>query len=99
MATDSSEIRSIISDPNFVKTFGELQGEQLKTSPKGFDKAHPDLDLLRLKQYTVGRNYTDKEVLSPDFLDQANDTFKSMRPFFDYMSDVLTTDSNGSPLY
>ena len=98
IATDATELREIIADPTFVSTFGTLDGEQLKTSPKGFDKEHPEIDLLRYKQFIFGRNFTDKEVLSPDFLDEANKTFQAMRPFFDFMSDVLTTDSNGESI-
>jgi uncharacterized protein (TIGR02453 family) len=99
IASDASDLREIITSPEFVDTFGELQGEQLKSAPKGFDKEHADIDLLRYKQFLIGKHFTDKEVLADDFIDRANDTFKKMRPFFDYMSDVLTTDSNGSPLF
>lgn len=99
IASDASDLRKIITSPEFVNTFGELQGEQLKSAPKGFDKEHADIDLLRYKQFLIGKHFTDKEVLADDFIDRANDTFKKMRPFFDYMSDVLTTDSNGSPLF
>ena len=98
IATDATELREILADPTFVSTFNGLQGDQLKTAPKGYDKDHPDIDLLRYKQFIFGRNFTDKEVQSPDFLDVANDTFKAMRPFFDFMSDVLTTDSNGESI-
>jgi len=98
IATDSSELREILADPTFVSTFGELQGEQLKTAPKGFDKEHPNIDLLRYKQFIFSKNFTDKEVLDKGFLDAANDTFKAMRPFFDFMSEVLTTNSNGESI-
>lgn len=99
IAMDDSELRAIINDKKFVKYFGELKGEELKTAPKGFDKEHPAIDLLRKKQFLVMRSFTDKEVLQPDFLKEAISTFIAMRPFFDYMSDVLTTDVNGVSLY
>ncbi len=98
IATDASELREILADPVFIKTFGQLDGEQLKTAPKGFPKDHPDVDLLRYKQFIFSKNFSDKEVLDPKFLDNVNDTFKAMRRFFDYMSDVLTTDSNGESI-
>ena len=79
----------------FVSTFGTMQGEQLKTTPKGFDAENSAIDLLRYKQFLVIRKFTDKEVLDKNFLKEANQTFKNMRPFFDYMSEVLTTDING----
>lgn len=96
---DASELREIITNKNFVETFGELKGNKLKTAPRGFDKNHPDVDLLRYKQYIISKNFTDKEVQNPDFHLKINETFKAMRPFFDYMSDVLTTDQNGVPLF
>lgn len=98
IALDDEEIRDIITDKAFVKTFGQLDGEKLKTAPKGFDKEHKAIDLLRFKQFIFSKNFTDAEVLAPGFADQVNETFKVMRPFFDYMSDVLTTDANGTSI-
>ena len=80
------------------RTFGEMQGEQVKTAPKGFPKDHEAINLLRYKQYWFERPFTDKEVLAPNFLNEVDKTFKAIRPFFDYMSDVLTTDLNGEAL-
>jgi uncharacterized protein (TIGR02453 family) len=80
------------------RTFGEMKGEQVKTTPKGFPKDHEAIDLLRYKQYWFERSFTDKEVLDPGFLNEVNKTFKAIRPFFDYMSDMLMTDLNGEPL-
>jgi uncharacterized protein (DUF2461 family) len=76
-----------------------MKGEQVKTTPKGFPKDHPAIDLLRYKQYWFEHSFTDKEVLADDFLINVNKTFKSIRPFFDYMSDVLTTNLDGEPLF
>ena len=95
---DSSEIREIISNPTFVKYFGKLQGDSLKTSPRGFDKEHPNMDLIRMKQFIVVRNFTDEEVLSENFFNELDKSYKAMRPYFNYMSDVLTTDLNGESI-
>ncbi|HTO36586.1 MAG TPA: DUF2461 domain-containing protein [Flavobacterium sp.] len=97
---DLYEIEKIISDKIFKKYFGELQGEDgVKTAPKGFDKNHPAIDLIRKRQYVVMRKFSDNEVFSADFSNEIINTFLAMRPFFDYMSDVLTTDLNGESLY
>jgi len=87
--------RKLFSDKTMVKTFGEMVGEQLSSAPRGYAKDHPAIDLLRYKQFRVRHNFTDKEVLSADFVYNVNDTFKKMRPFFNYISEVLTTDANG----
>ena len=52
-------IRKVLNSKVFKETFGELEGEQLKTYPKGFDKNHPDIDLLRYKQYVILKKFTD----------------------------------------
>lgn len=96
---DASDLREIIEEPRFKKIFGNLEGEELKTAPKNFDKTHPDIDLIRKKQYLLTRKFTNKEVLSLNFKEEVISTFAAMRPFFNYMSDVLTTDLNGESLY
>jgi len=97
---DTTEIQKITSDKTFVNYFGELRGEDgVKTAPKGFDKNHPAIDLIKKKQYVVMRKFSDKEVFSADFQKEIIATFLAMRPLFDYMSEVLTTDLNGEPLF
>ncbi|MEW5675386.1 DUF2461 domain-containing protein [Flavobacterium enshiense] len=96
---DATEIRAIISDENFIRTFGKLEGDELKTAPKGFDKEHLDIDLIRKKQYLISRRFTDKEVMDKNFKTEVVNTFLAMRPFFDYMSEVLGTNLNGESIY
>jgi uncharacterized protein (TIGR02453 family) len=88
----------LLRSKSIVGNFGKMLGEQVKTAPKGFSKEHPAIDLLRYKQYWFEHDFTDQEVLAPDFINQANRMFKSIRPFFDYMSEVLTTDLNGESI-
>jgi len=95
-AQDAKPFQKILNAQSFTQTFGTLQGEQLKTSPKGFDINHEAIDLLRYKQFLIIKRFTDDEVLSPLFLEQSLETCKNMRPFFDYMSEVLSTDINGA---
>ena len=99
IGADASEMRKILRRKQFIDYFGQIQGDEVKTAPKGFSRDHPDIDLLRKKQFLLVRNFTDDEVLDPGFVKEAVKTFKAMRPFFDFMSEVLTTDENGVPLY
>jgi uncharacterized protein (TIGR02453 family) len=95
IAFDAAPLRKILKSKTFTATFGALHGEQVKTAPRGFEADHESIDLLRYKQFLLIRRFSDKEVLSGQFLAAASETFKNMRPFFDYMSEVLTTDTNG----
>jgi uncharacterized protein (TIGR02453 family) len=96
---NAGEWKKLLSQPEIVKTFGKLEGESVKTAPKGYAKDHEGIEWLRMKQFVLRRNFTDAEMMSPDFAARINETFREMRPFFDYMSEVLTTDANGEPLF
>lgn len=93
-----SDWKKLLENKKTKSFFGELRGEKLITAPKGFDKDHPAIGLLRHKAFVLRHDFTDKEVLSEKFPEMLNQAFKNLRPFFDYMSEVLTTDLNGEPL-
>ena len=96
---DSSEIREILNKKDFKKAFGNFNQEYaVKTAPKGFNKEDENIDLIRLKNFFVNHRFTDKEVFSADFKDNLIHHYQLLRPFFNYMSDVLTTDLNGESL-
>jgi uncharacterized protein (TIGR02453 family) len=95
LAMDAKPLREIVANERFVRTFGALSGDALKTAPKGFDREHPDIDLIRMKQYLVQKSFPDEAVLADDFVAQLLDAYDAMLPFLDYMSEVLTTDANG----
>lgn len=95
---DDEDIRAIINEKSFKRIWGNLLGEELKTAPRGFDKEHKAIDLIRKKQFLFTKNYTDAQVISPSFIEDVNASFKAVRPYLDYMSSVLTTNINGEPL-
>jgi len=95
---DDSEIREIINDKIFKTTWGGFVGDEVKTAPRGFNKEDKAIDLIKKKQYIFIKKYTDAEVLDSNFINEVSSAFKIIRPYFDYMSDVLTTDLNGVSL-
>ena len=96
--TDDTQIRKIIADKKFKASLGRIHGDELKTAPKGFDKEHPAIDLIRKKQFIFTRKFSDKEVIAEGFIEEVNASFKAVRPYFDYMSEVLNTNLNGELL-
>lgn len=96
---DASDIRSILNRKEFKNAFGEFVKEySVKTAPRGFSKDHTDIDLIKLKNYFVVHKFTDKEVFSENFSDELLRHFRLLRSYFDYMSEVLTTDLNGESI-
>jgi uncharacterized protein (DUF2461 family) len=95
---DSIELRKIINEKKIKQIWGPIVGEEVKTSPKGFNLDHPNIDLIRKKQYVFIKKVTYEEVISFEFLSLIENHFKAIRPFFDYMSCLLTTDLNGESI-
>jgi len=96
---DAKEFRDIISSKEFFSVWGNLEGSELKTAPRNFDKNHPDIDLIRKKQYIFSISFLDEEVCEPQFINKLENALEKVRPFTDYMSDVLTSDENGESLF
>ena len=92
---NSTELRELMEVEAFKSVWGVLQGDELQTAPRGFDKLDPNIDLIRKKQFIFTKKYSDKEVLSNGFEKEVIKSFKVIRPYFDYMSSVLTTNLNG----
>lgn len=96
---DPSEIREILAQKDFKKAFqGFNQGNSVKTAPRGFNAEDENIDLIRLKSFVVKHNFTDDEVFAPDFKDKLIYHYTLLRPFFNYMSEVLNSDLNGVSL-
>ena len=95
---DADAFRKIINAKEFQNVWGNLVGDEVKTAPKNFSKEHADIDLIRKKQFIFTKKFTDEQVVSPEFIKEVDKAFKTIRPYFDYMSDVLTTDLNGVSL-
>ncbi|MBC5772914.1 DUF2461 domain-containing protein [Pontibacter sp. KCTC 32443] len=83
------EFKAIVEATAFKKKFGDLQGEQLKTTPKGYEKENPAIEYLRFKSWNAVMPLTDKQVLSNDFMAVVMDGFKSLKPFNDFLTAPL----------
>lgn len=99
ITSNYSDWKKMLKTKNIISNFGEMVGDQVKTTPRGFSADDPAIALLRYKQFWFEREFSDREVLSKDFLPLVNNTYKSIRLFFDHMSDVLGTDLNGESIF
>ncbi|MBV6644401.1 MAG: DUF2461 domain-containing protein [Cyclobacteriaceae bacterium] len=98
LSQDASAFRAIIDDTSFKQVFGDMLGEQVKSAPKGFQKDDPNIDLLRYKQFYFNHNLDDQELMGHEPEVKVSKIFQAIRPYFDVMSEILTTDLNGISL-
>jgi uncharacterized protein (TIGR02453 family) len=86
---DAAAFKAITGDKIFIERVGRIEGERLKTAPKGYDRNHPEIELLRLKEVVAIHNFPDQQLEAGDFLDRAVTVCRAMRPFLDFLNDVL----------
>jgi len=85
---DARRFKSIVAARAFRQAFGELDGERLKTAPQGYERTHPEIELLRLKEVVAVHRFPDERVVAPDLSAQVVKVCAAMKPFLDYLRDV-----------
>lgn len=84
------ELKKIVEQEDFVKAFGAIQGERLKTAPKGYPKDHPNIELLQLKSFIVTHDFKDSDLKLDSLLEKSLDLYKMIKPFNDYLSVAIS---------
>ena len=83
---EGDRLTNILNNPEFSSFFGGLDGEKLKSAPKGFAKDHPYIDLLKMKSFLVVRKLPDKEVTTEKCFDTVVKAVKLMKPLNDFLN-------------
>lgn len=78
------EFEGIIKAPEFAKYFGELEGEKLKTTPKGYDAENPALPYLRHKSWNIIHKFSDKLMTSEKLHDECLKAIQLAKPLNDF---------------
>ena len=95
---DGQEFKRIVNQKKIKEIWGDLKGDEVKTSPKGFTSDHEYIDLIKKKQFIFIKKLKEKDILDEKFQKELVNYFESIRPFFDYMSEVLTTNLDGESI-
>ena len=80
------DLRRIAGTKIFKKFFGEIEGETLKSAPRGYPRDHPQIDLLKRKSFLAVHRMADKTVTSAGFLMHATTVFKALYPFGQFLN-------------
>ena len=75
----------IVNNKDFKKHFGGLDGEKLKTAPKGYPRDHPHIELLKFKSFLAYRAMSDRELTSEGCFDLVVSAFRAMKPLHDFL--------------
>ncbi|KAI0173549.1 hypothetical protein GGR52DRAFT_391234 [Hypoxylon sp. FL1284] len=83
------------SDKSALKAFAAANRENaLKTKPKGFHPDHKDIELLKLRNYTVMKKLDDADVLADDAQERVIGVISAMVEFVTFLNSVVMPDPN-----
>jgi uncharacterized protein (TIGR02453 family) len=83
---NGKELKKILGERKFINVFKELEEiDVLKTTPKGFEKDHPYLPLLKHKHFIASATFQDKVALSGDFIKLLAEYGKTVYPFLQFL--------------
>ena len=91
ISENGDELKKIVSDKRFRKTFGALSEEDtLKRVPKGFEADHPHAEFLKLKSLIASKDLSGKEAVEKGFGQKIDRILHDLKPLNDYLHEALT---------
>ncbi len=86
------DFNKIIQQKDFKNYFGELSGDKVKTTPKGYDKENPAIEILKHKSYIAYHTLSDEIVFSDKLVSHSANVFKAMKPLNDFLNNACHQD-------
>lgn len=88
-ADGGKKLNAILTNKTFKQYFGTMQGDTLKTAPKGYDSDHPAIEMLKHKGFIALHKLDDEDVLKDDLAATIVTVCKALKPFEDYFHTIL----------
>lgn len=82
-------LKAVLKAAPLRRCFGELQGTPLSRAPKGWPPDHPNVELLKLKQFFVGKEFTESAAKKRSFLDAVDKHFTAAIPLLRWLEDSI----------
>ncbi|MGH2348256.1 MAG: DUF2461 domain-containing protein [bacterium] len=80
--------KKAVSAPKFAARF-TVEGDTLKRAPQGIDPNHPLIEDLKRRDFTAGVRLSEKDAMSPRFLEQFTDLCRAATPFMKFLTNAV----------
>ncbi|MFN4811421.1 MAG: DUF2461 domain-containing protein, partial [Bacteroidota bacterium] len=81
------EFKTIIENKHFIKHYGGLDMEDtLKNPPRGYDNLNEGIKWIKLKSFVAFCNFSDKDVVKPDFYKTASEKLTHLLPLINFLN-------------
>ena len=89
------DLEAILADKNFKKEFKDFDRNEkntLKNPPRGYEKEHPAIDLLKLKSFESSQRIDISAVTKKDFVAIISKKLIVLKPLNDFINRALTSE-------
>ena len=94
----ATSFKDALSSPDFIKLFDGIDGlfkteDKLKRAPKDYPVDHPEIDLLKLKSFTVGAKLDDDAIfMDSGIVDIVAHMLTVLYPFITKLNSIVAPD-------
>jgi len=89
IASHHRRLERIVGAAAFRRTFGALDGEQLRRVPRGFAPDHPAARFLKFKQFLAGCERPAELAATPGFYRTLVSAFRTLAPLIGFLNEPL----------
>lgn len=89
IAETHEELNRLLADKKARKLAGDLKGDALSRSPKGFDPAHPAAGFIKMKDWVMDVTLDAKLLTKPELHGAIVERFRAMAPLLSYLNRPL----------
>jgi uncharacterized protein (TIGR02453 family) len=89
------DLEEILAEKNFKKEFGHFDRNAenvLKNPPRGYEKEHPAIELLKLKSFETSQKIDIEDVTKEDFVAKMTQKLIMLKPLNDFINRALISE-------
>jgi uncharacterized protein (TIGR02453 family) len=89
------DLEEILNNKDFKKEFGDFDKNEnnvLKNPPRGYEKEHPAIELLKLKSFETSKKFDIEEVTKADFVAKMSKKLILLKPLNEFINRALTSE-------
>lgn len=89
------DLEEIMRNKTFKKEFGDFDRNEknvLKNPPRGYEKEHHAIELLKLKSFETSQKFDFEEVSNEDFINKMSKKLLALKPLNDFINRALDSE-------
>ncbi|MDZ7377513.1 MAG: DUF2461 domain-containing protein [candidate division KSB1 bacterium] len=80
--------QQIFADKKLAATF-TLEGDKLKTAPRGYDPQHPLIEVIKMKEFYLFAELSEEEACRSDFIERYAEICQIAKPFMEFLANAI----------